>query len=272
MSQNKILLNTLFVIVLVGAVGYSALSKIPNLVTKERTGPAPRAATSANETQVQSPVYSKFDLQNWRVKQIFYREITGNPDDCCDSRFIIEDKYTGNQKILIQSTDALRDQIARDFKIADLLVSDGIINLAGSPNEGPEIYFFLSYDGGGPMFSLDVNTLKLKKLQNVFNYSPIFFISPSGDEAIEAESNGNFDTALALVCFNTDSKKTIITLKDGEAFNMQPPELDHWIDLRWLNENAIEYSVYRIVQDKYNSPPTNENFLRKVSTGVPSCR
>jgi len=203
------------------------------------------------------------NLNEWDIKQISVGEWG-------DSKLIIINKETKQEKTLINSTFELRDYIGQNFEVASLLKKDGVIGFIGSSEKGDEIYFMLSYEYGGSVFGLNINSLNLREIKSADFFALTVAYSPKGDKAIVGEKKYP-GSLLYLVCFENDSKKIIFTPKIEETLHKQLPELDDQIYVKWLDDNTIEYKIYEVKSKITDTSLITNPLIGKYLLKVPDC-
>jgi hypothetical protein len=200
----------------------------------------------------------KIDLNDWDVKEI-------KVGKWGDSRLILINRNTKKEENLINSTFELRDYLWRQNFINRLLGEDGALWFAGYSRQNNELYFVAIYEISGPVFGLDINSHRIKRIKSLdYDSSVVFY--PQGDRAILLADYPA--TTLSLVCFNNDTKTPIVNLKNGETFEQKVRERDAYFDIKWVDERNIEYNVYKNEAKNY----ADENsFIRTETTSLPDC-
>jgi len=249
MNKNKkIILIIVILLLVIGSYSYYFYSKNPKLPEKENN------ITDQIE---------KLNLEDWWIKDA--------TDDNAEKMILIN-KLNGEQKILFEHIYDLRKATCEKFNDIDhLLCSDGFVGFTGYPNKGSEIYFYLSYEYGGPLFAIDINSMEIRKIKE--NSMRLHF-APTGDKAVYTESinqTRGFGNAISLVCLNDNTTKQLIVLKNGEILNAFPPELNDGVTIEWIDENEIEYYVYNINPEQTLNTFLDNIFNRVDKLIVPDC-
>ncbi|MDP3993725.1 MAG: hypothetical protein Q8P75_01960 [bacterium] len=218
---------------------------------------------TADQTNNTGNTSNDLTLKDWEVKAISL----GNDGS---KKLILTNRVNGSQKTLIDNTDTLRKRIVQEFDVDKIFDNYGVINLTGSPSIGTAIYFELVYEYGGPVFAMDINSMKLR--QSKYGSMRLLF-APTGVKAVIAGSVGQerFNTTLSLVCLNNDTERQLIALTNSEVFNEYPPELDQNVHIKWNDENKVEYSVYRIAPNQKPDTYLQNTFLKSETLNVPGC-
>lgn len=201
-----------------------------------------------------------FNLGEWDIKQIETKGI--------DSKIVLIKKKTKEEKVLIGSTVELRDYINKNIglRMTDVMAEYSVLSLKGFSREEGEIYFMISYEYSGPLFALNINSLKIREIKEFKWYGTTVF-SPDGDRAV---SLGEYPAAiLYLICFNNDTKTAAINLKDGETFEERIRELDASFYVKWLDGKNIEYKVYKNEAKNYGDINT---FIETRTIALPDCK
>ncbi|HNY35759.1 MAG TPA: hypothetical protein PLD14_02825 [Candidatus Pacearchaeota archaeon] len=251
MNKNKKIIFIIVILLLViSSCGYYFYNKNQQLIKKENNNITDQV--------------KKINLEDWEIKNIL--------SDNNTEKLILINRSTGDQKILFDHVYNLRKAVCEKFNdIGNLLCSDGVIGLTGYPDKGTEIYFYLSYEYGGPIFAIDINSMEIRKIKES---SMRLHFAPTGDKAVYTESINqirNFGNIISLVCFNNDTTKQLIILKNGEILNEFPPELEDGVNINWLNEGEIEYNVYNLNSEQKLDTFLDNNFNRIEKLVVPDC-
>ncbi len=219
-----------------------------------------------NQNQINNieSISANLTLKDWKIEEV-------SLNNSGAKKLVLINKNNKDQKILIDDTNNLKKRIVQEFNINKILSDNGVIILIGSPNIGTEIYFELTYEYGGPIFAMDINSMKLRQTKNESTH---LLFAPTGDKAIIAKSIEQkkiFDTVLSLICLNNDSEKQLITLTNDEVLNEYPSELDQNVHIKWISENKIEYNVYRISPNQKSNTFLQNIFLKTEILSIPKC-
>ncbi len=199
-----------------------------------------------------------FNLKEWDIQKIEVGEWG-------DSKLILINKKTNEEKTFIDSTFELRNYMEQRGFFSGVLAIDGAFFLVGSSGDRGEIYFIISYEYSGPLFSLNINSLELREIKE-FKWFGTTVFSPEGDRAV---SLGEYPaTSLYLICFNTDTKMSVLNLKEEETLEEQMRELDSYFNIKWLDEKNIEYKVYKNEIKKFGDI---NNFIETRTLELPDC-
>jgi hypothetical protein len=148
------------------------------------------------------------------------------------------------------------------------------IQVLGDTPYGEEFYICISgeYGCGGNVYGVNVNTRNLREIKSAGGG---LTVHPQGDRGVlaiatqEVEAS-HYQNDLYLVCFESDARKPIIALKGKEVLNQRPPEIDNYMDIRWIDQGLIEFSVYRMQMQNVDQPRENP-LLRKQQVIAPEC-
>ncbi|MFH1894607.1 MAG: hypothetical protein ABH813_01765 [Patescibacteria group bacterium] len=208
--------------------------------------------------EIVSPDAKNLNFKEWDAKEV---KVGG----WGDSKLILLNKKTEEEKILINSTFELRDYMGQQGFVSGLLKTYGGIFLIGDSEQRNELYFMVSYEFGGPLFSLNINSLKIKEIKE-FSWLEYPTFSPEGDMAV---SLGKYPaTTLYLICFGNDTKTSVVNLKNGETFEQEIRQLDAYFDIEWIDGKTIEYKIYKNEAKDYGDINA---FIKEETLQLPDC-